>query len=192
MEPLQMSPPLDDLIERLQQGDGAAAEQVFRQYEPYLRMVVRRRLPDRLRPKFDSIDIVQSIWADAVAGFRQGKWHFENVDRLRAFLIRLTHNRFIDRLRQNRQALLGDRVEGQETLNMQANTREATPLEHLQAKELWDRLTAMCPPQHRHLLDLKRQGLSLTQIAAETGLHEGSVRRILTQLEARLHGHRGD
>jgi DNA-binding IclR family transcriptional regulator len=33
---------------------------------------------------------------------------------------------------------------------------------------------------------LKRQGLLLTEIAARTGLHEGSIRRILYDLARRL------
>ena len=36
--------PLDDLIERLNEGDISAAECALAAYEPYLRMAVRRRL----------------------------------------------------------------------------------------------------------------------------------------------------
>ena len=35
---------VDRLLEQLNSGDTAAAEQVFRTYEPYLRMMVRRQL----------------------------------------------------------------------------------------------------------------------------------------------------
>ena len=41
--------PLDRLLEQLNGGDPAAAEQVFRDYEPYLRMLVRRQLRPALR-----------------------------------------------------------------------------------------------------------------------------------------------
>ena len=37
--------PLDSLLEKLCSGDPAAAEQVFLAFEPYLRMVVRKKLP---------------------------------------------------------------------------------------------------------------------------------------------------
>jgi DNA-directed RNA polymerase specialized sigma24 family protein len=43
-----------------------------------------------------------------------------------------------------------------------------------------------CPPAHREILILKRQGLLLSEIAARTGLHEGSIRRILYDLARRL------
>ena len=47
-------------------------------------------------------------------------------------------------------------------------------------------MLALCPPAHRPLLDLKRQGCSLAEIAAQTGLHPSSVRRILYELARRL------
>src|SRR3954463_558401 len=77
---------LDALLERLCSGDHAAAEQVFLTFEPYLRMVVRRQLPTRLRARFDSTDIVQSVWADVLGGFREAGWRFGTVEQLRSFL----------------------------------------------------------------------------------------------------------
>src|SRR3954452_24909377 len=97
--------PLEALLARLDGGDVQAAEQVFRTYEPYLRKVVRRQLPTRLRAKFDSVDVVQSVWADLVRGFREAGWRFPDVPHLRAFLVKITRNRFIDRVRQHHTAL---------------------------------------------------------------------------------------
>jgi hypothetical protein len=41
----------DVLLEKLCSGDDAAAKQAFLAHEPYLRMMVRRRLSPRVRPK---------------------------------------------------------------------------------------------------------------------------------------------
>ena len=60
------------------------------------------------------------------------------------------------------------------------------PSEFVQAEDLWERMLALCPPGHHDLLRLKRQGLPLAEIAARTGLHEGSVRRVLRQLARQL------
>ena len=46
-------------------------------------------------------------------------------------------------------------------------------------------MLALCSPAHHELLRLKRQGLRLAEIAARTGLHESSVRRILYDLARR-------
>jgi DNA-directed RNA polymerase specialized sigma24 family protein len=51
---------------------------------------------------------------------------------------------------------------------------------------LWKRMLEQCTPDHREILILKRQGLLLAEIAARTGLHEGSIRRILYDLAGRL------
>src|SRR5436190_10515 len=96
---------LDHLLDQLCSGDEACAERVFREYEPYLRLVVRRMLPTRLRTKFDSVDIVQSVWADVLLGFRDAGWRFASTAHLKAFLVKVTRNRFFDRLRQQRVAL---------------------------------------------------------------------------------------
>ena len=177
--------PLDGLLEKLGSGDDAAAEQVFRTYEPYLRMVVRRMLPAQLRPKFDSVDVVQSVWADVLHGFRQSGWRFESTGQLRAFLVKVTRNRFIDRVRQQRRAVQLQRSMPDDLDHLPASD-DPRPSELAQADELWERMLALCPASHHDLLLMRRQGRSLAEIAQQTGLHESSVRRILYDLARRL------
>jgi RNA polymerase sigma-70 factor (ECF subfamily) len=178
---MRTADPLDALLDKLCQGDAAAAEQVFRTYEPYLRLVVRRQLPTRLRTKFDSADIVQSVWADVLRGFRESGWRFPDAARLRAFLVKVTRNRFLDRVRQHRVA-----TEQQRQLVDTTPSASPGPSEEAQAGELWEQLLALCPPAHRELLRLKREGHSLSEIAEQTGLHPSSVRRILYDLARQL------
>src|SRR5215468_6195023 len=103
---------LEALLEQLNSGDHAAAEQVFLAYEPYLRKVVRRLLPAELRAKFDSMDVVQSMYGDVLVAFRAGGMRFTSAGQLRAFLIRATRNRFIDRVRQHQTAARRERSRG--------------------------------------------------------------------------------
>jgi RNA polymerase sigma factor (sigma-70 family) len=179
-------PSLSELLERLRQGDEAAAETVFRAYEPYLRVVVRRQLSAALRTKFDSADIVQSVWADLVCGFRQEGWSFPDTDRLRAFLVKATRNRFIDRLRRHLTEMEREQSLGSLEAGQFPHSPEPDPSEVMQADELWEQLLAGCSPLHREILHLKRQGRTLAEIARATGLHESSVRRILYQVANRL------
>ena len=55
-----------------------------------------------------------------------------------------------------------------------------------QGNELWKRMLEQCPPAHREVLVLKRQGHYLSEISERTGLHEGSIRRILYDLARRM------
>jgi RNA polymerase sigma-70 factor (ECF subfamily) len=178
--------PLDSLLQKLSSGDAAAAEQVFRTYEPYLRMVVRRRLSPELRAKFDSLDIVQSVWLHMLRRFREAGWRFADTAHLRAFLVQLTRHRFIDRLRRHRLALQREQplteAEGTESCSLD----KPDPCEVLQAEELWEQMLELCPPAHQEILRLKREGALTSEVAARVGLHEGSVRRILHTLAQRL------
>jgi RNA polymerase sigma-70 factor (ECF subfamily) len=177
--------PLDALLDRLCAGDPQAAEQVFVAYEPLLRLVVRRHLPERLRAKFDSADVVQSVWADIVEGFRSAGWHFTSAGHLRAFLVKATRNRLHDAVRRHHVALERERPlpEGGDP---GLSARQPRPSEVAQADDVWDKLLALCPPDHHDVLRLRRQGLQLNEIAERTGLHEGSVRRILRKLARQL------
>jgi len=177
---------LDTLLDRLTQGDARAAEQVFLAYEPYLRMVVRRQLSRGLRAKFDSVDIVQSVWADLLTGFRDRHWAFQDADHLRAFLVKATRNRFIDRLRQHAPAVEREHQLSADGMDGLAEPQAARPSQLAQADELWEQMVATCPPTHLDVLNLKRQGCSLDEIAVQTGFHKSSVRRILYELARRL------
>jgi RNA polymerase sigma-70 factor (ECF subfamily) len=171
---------LEVLLHRLGRGDLAAAEQVFVTYEPYLRKVVRRLLPAYLRARFDSIDVVQSVWADLLDRLAQADWRFEGPGQLHAFLVTVTRNRFLDRVRQHKASL------AREARAARAAALPSAPGEVAQAGELWQRMLALCPPAHRDVLHLKREGYAVDEIAARTGLHVGSIRRILATLARRL------
>ncbi len=177
---------LDELIERLNDGDIDAAERAFLAYEPYLRMAVRRQLNGPLRSKLDSMDIVQSVWADVLCGFREAGWRFADRAHLRAFLMRVACNRLIDRRRQHHRALEREQPLAETAPQDLPRSNQPRPSEIAQVHELWERMLEHCPPAHRDILTLRRQGLPMTEIAARSGLHEGSVRRILYKLARRM------
>jgi RNA polymerase sigma-70 factor (ECF subfamily) len=179
--------PLDTLLDRLSGGDMAAAEEAFRAYEPYLRLVVRRQLGPRLRAKFDSLDIVQSVWVTLLPGLAEARWRFASAAQFRAFLVRMTRNRFIDRMRQHRRALDHE----QPLAEAEGEPGPSRPSEVAQANELWEQMLRACPPAHHEVLRLKQKGYAPAEIARLSGLHPGSVRRILYELTRRLARQRG-
>src|SRR5437588_9879137 len=92
---------LDTLLEKLAKGESAAAERVFRDFEPFLRAMVRRRLTPPLRTKFDSMDVVQSVWADILAELREGERQFRDQAHLRALLANVTYHHFVNKSRRH-------------------------------------------------------------------------------------------
>ncbi len=181
-----MNPPLpESLLAALRAGQQDVVEQIIEKYEPYLRIVVRRMLTGGMRAKLDSMDVVQSVWADVWDGLRQQKWQFESEAQLRAFLIAAVRHRLIDHARHNRRALAAERpLSDHASLSSEAVDRD--PSQSLEADELWEQLLASCPREHHEILHLRRSGATLECIAHQRGLHESSVRRILYQLARRV------
>lgn len=178
----------DEWLAGVATGDATAIERAVRAYEPVLRMMIRRQLSQELRANFDSTDIIQSVWGQLLSGFREGRWRFPSRGHLQAFLVRAARNRLIDRSRQ------------QGGVDRRGVTPTGRPLDELpapdepagaaiEAEELWERLWRACPEQHRPILVMKRQGLSLDEIAARSGLHKSSVRRLLYGLFGTMHAH---
>ena len=180
--------PLDLLLVKLASGDAEAISQVFRAHEAYLRMLVRRHLSGRLRAKFDSMDIVQSVWVRLLPGFREGRWHFTNARELRAFLVRVTQNHLANRIQHVAREFEIGHLPAPAQDRLLSNASESG--ESLTAEDLWLELLALCPPAHHQLLLLRREGVPLDQIADRTGLHKSSVRRILYQLMRRFQAQR--
>jgi RNA polymerase sigma factor (sigma-70 family) len=175
---------IEVLLEQLRSGDESAASRLFCDYEPFLRGIVRRRLPTRMQSQFDSIDIVQSAWASLIDGFREARWQFPDAAHFRAFLTRVTLCRLYDRVRQ-----VGKQTDRERPLNELENeipVGEPRPSEHAQAESMWQLLLSSCPPEHRPVLRLRRLGFTCEEIAERIGLHPGSVRRILRLLARRV------
>jgi RNA polymerase sigma factor (sigma-70 family) len=174
----------DSFLGRLNNGDSGAIEQAFLAYEPDLRRSVRRHLDGGLRASGDSEDLVHSVWAHLLPHLRARRWRFETTEKLRAFLIQTAWNRLLNRTR--RQSVERHYLRDGDAQKGLPVSSEPAAEQVLGAKELWQQLLALCPPAHRRVLLLKREGRSLDQIAELTGLHKGSVRRILYDVLRRL------
>ncbi len=177
--------PLDDVLAQLRRGEVAAADALFQAYAPYLRAIIRRQLSDRLRPHFDSADVVQSVWVQVVRQLGRDGWAVGNADQLRGLLATIARRRLCTRARH-----FGSEaeIERPDAAGWDAvpQSRYARPSETAQAEDLWEQMLRVCPPEHHAVLRLRREGLLLDEIAERTGLHEGSVRRILRQVAREL------
>lgn len=177
---------LDVWVRRLNEGDASAVERLLVAYEPYLRIVVRRRIGGPPRAKVDSQDVVQSVFADVLGGLRDGTWHFADRGQLRSFLRCVALRRLADRYRKHRPALERERRLDETPPGEQPRSALPRPSEEAQGREFSERVLQHCPPAHREIVRLRRDGLRLGEIAGRTGLHEGSVRRILYDVARRL------
>jgi RNA polymerase sigma-70 factor (ECF subfamily) len=175
----------DDLLARLASGDSGVAENLFAAYAPFLRAVVRCHLTEQVRGKLDSADVVQSVWVQVVRQLRRDGWQVNDEEHLKALLATIARRRLVTRIRQHARSVdAGPPTES--GFDRVTDPRHPRPSEVAQANDLWEKMLELCHPDHRSILHLKREGLPLAEIASRTGLHEGSVRRILRQLSRDL------
>ena len=157
----------DDLLDKLSRGEVEAAGELFATYAPYLRALVRRQISDRLRTKFDSADVVQSVWVQVVRQLGQDGWTVEDETRLRALLAIIARRRLLTRVRR----FTGDPT-GEGIPEADAPDHSPRPSEVVQADDLWERMLALCPPDHHSILHLRREGLQLQKSRARACMRE--------------------
>jgi RNA polymerase sigma-70 factor (ECF subfamily) len=178
------------LIAALRAGDPEAARRVFDQYGPVIRAAVRRKLHARLRPRFDSLDFVQDVWASVLATPAE-RYQFDSPTELVAFLSQVANNKVVDEFRYRFQTQKGaiSREEPLPTPSDDDSSRTeppaglATPSQLAIADEAWRRLVERIPQKHRAILEQLRNGSTYEQIAAETNTSLSTVNRVVRRLK---------
>ncbi|MCA8978170.1 MAG: sigma-70 family RNA polymerase sigma factor [Planctomycetes bacterium] len=85
------------LYEQAQRGDTVALHELIERYLPQLHAYVSVRLPQRLRVRESSMDVVQSVCRELLA--RDGRFDFRGEDRFRAWLFTAALNKLRDKIR---------------------------------------------------------------------------------------------
>ncbi len=179
-------PDLACLIREWQAGSPDALAELFARYSDHIRLVVRRRLHERLRPQFDSLDFVQDVWA-SVAALPPGRCEFASPDALLGFLVRVASNKVCDatrhRFRQRRDVTREEPL-GQTPADHDAAAvdRGPTPSQWLIGQEQWERIVGQFQPGHRAILARLREGYTHEEIARMAGVSVRTVERIVHRL----------
>jgi RNA polymerase sigma-70 factor (ECF subfamily) len=186
-----------ELITRAKAGDEVAIRAFLTRFEEEVRMMVRARLPKKLRTRFDSSDFVQAVWQSFFSDLRTGSPDFANVEHLRGFLAgvvrnkvheqhrRLTRTRKYDLAREERLYVRrGDRDVPREVVSP-----DPSPSDSAQASDRLAQLTAGRSPRDVAVITLRHQGLTFDEIALRTGINERTVRRIIDSARRRMEAH---
>jgi RNA polymerase sigma factor (sigma-70 family) len=176
-----------DLIARAKAGDQAAIREFLTRFEHEVQMMVRARLPKKLRNQYDSADFVQAVWQSFFSDLPRNVPGFQKVAHLRRYLAgvvrnkiyeqhrRLTRTEKYDVLREERLYIRrGDRDVPREVVSS-----DPSPSQAAQAGDRLAQLTAGRSPQEVDVIRLRRQGMTFEEIAAETGVKERTARRII-------------
>jgi RNA polymerase sigma-70 factor (ECF subfamily) len=161
-----------DLLRRIRAGDEQAAAELVRHYEPLIRRAVRVRLEDqRLCRLFDSMDICQSVLASFFVRTAAGQYDLEQPEQLLKLLVRMARNKLASAARgQYRDCRDQRRVQAGavEQLDMLA-AATPTPSAVAAGKDLLDQVRQRLSDEERQSVNLRGQGLTWPEIAAQMG-----------------------
>jgi len=186
------------LVALAKEGDEAAVNQLCSVYGERVHRLIRLRLDKKLRPKLDSVDVVQDTLILAMRGLKNFTYKDEG-DFLR-WLSKIAENRLrdmFDKFHADKRDIHKEipfkgkdrRTEGG-SVGAAEPVAETTPSVIMRKKEALDRLEKSLDclkPEYREIILLKRiEGLSHTEIAERLGKNTGAVRMLLARAMAAL------
>ncbi len=185
---------LAGLLARVRAGDEAATRILLQSFEDDVRKAVRGQLPRVLRTQFDSMDFVQSVWQSFFSSCDQDPDAFQDARHLRGYLAGVARNKVLEVHRQRTRTKKYD-VNREERLNARRDDQDVqrdlpaggpTPSQNAQANDRLAVLIAGRSPEDIRIVELRRQGLTLKEVAERVGKDERSVRRVIDAIRARM------
>ncbi len=165
-------PDFAEFLNRIRAGDGEAAAELVRRFEPVIRREVRLAMEDqRLARLFDSVDVSQSVFASFFLRTSNGEYDLQSPQQLAGLLLKMARNKLASRSRDARRTKRDLRrvaSAGQQLL-MQLESPDLQPSEKFAQQELIESVRAQLSAADWQLLELKVQGNTWAQIACQLG-----------------------
>jgi RNA polymerase sigma-70 factor (ECF subfamily) len=181
------------LVTLAKEGDQTAVEQLCKIYGERVRRIIRLRIDSKLRPKIDSVDVVQDALVLALEGMRD--FTYRNDGDFLRWLSRIAENKLYDIInrfhaekRDIRREIPFKHIEKnikEGSFGFPGPLQTTTPSVLLSQKEDLDRLERAIDdlkPEYREVIFLSRiERLSHKEIAAKLGKSEGAVAMLLSR-----------
>jgi RNA polymerase sigma-70 factor (ECF subfamily) len=174
----------EELMRRVRAGDGAAAEQLVRCYEPTIRRVVRVRLADaRLQRLFDSMDICQSVFGSFFVHAALGDYDLGTPEQLLGLLVTMSRKKLVDQSRRAGAARRDYRRtrEAADGREKQWAADDPSPSRQVAGQELLEEFRRRLTDAERQIADRRSAGLNWQEVAAELGGKPDALRKQLAR-----------
>ncbi len=174
------------LLERFRNGDDVAANELFERYFERLTALARSRLSPRLARRTDPEDIVLSVYRSFFIAARNGRYSFARGGDLWRLLAAITKHKLLRQIRfQTADRRLVDRettIDQIDEGTIPSAHSEPTPEDSAALADELELVLSRLDRFGRRVLELRLQGLKISDITEDTGRSERTVRRTLTQI----------
>jgi RNA polymerase sigma factor (sigma-70 family) len=158
-----------DFLRRLRAGDEQAAVELVQRYERVIRREARLRLTDpRLGRLVDSVDICQSVLASFFVRAAAGQYDLDQPQDLLRLLVRMARNKVVSQARRQ-QARPADWQRAEAGALERALAGEPDPARLAAGSDLLAEVRRRLSAEERQVADLRGQGRSWPEVAAELG-----------------------
>lgn len=183
----------DRLFARARAGDDSAWGELFQVCYPKVIRVVRRKLNNAAMGKiYDSTDFASEVMKSLAAN--AGRLDFPSMGALMAFLVEVAEQKVVDEYRRAHSKKRDvKRLSSLDAAGPGAVVPSGAPTasKFAQAEEAWDRLLAGQDGTKRWMIELKREGYSVAEIAVKVGWNIRKVQRFFQDLHDAYEQRRG-
>jgi RNA polymerase sigma factor (sigma-70 family) len=175
-----------ELLNRFQEGDPGAADEIFHRYVDRLTRLARARLSPKLARRTDPEDVVLSAWRSFFLAAGAGRFSLNRSGDLWRLLVAITMHKLYHHVRRHSAEMRT--VDGEQSLEqttswrISVSDREPTPEEAVALADEMEHIMAGLDEFGRRVLELRLQGQTHAEIAADTQRSERSVRRRLREI----------
>ena len=182
-----------NLVARWRAGDEQAAAELVQRYTTRLVALARSRLSGSVAHRLDPEDLVQSAYRSFFSKARRDSIEIEPNGDLWQLLVTITlhklHNQ-MKRVTAQKRAAQKEQSFGSEDsllgLRGFALGGEPSPVEALALVDLLEKVMRSLEPAERRMLEMRLQGYTLAEVAAEVRCSERTVRRTVAEIKERL------
>jgi len=186
-----MSEPVSDreLVERWRHGDQQAAQVLLDRYVDRLVALSRRRISQRLAPRIDPEDVVQSVFRTFFHRAREGEFRIAEQDDLCKLLMRITVRKTLRKVafhvadKRDPSQELGQGWDSHDPLQ-EVLAREPTSEEVVSFLDQMEHFYKKLRADERQILEMRLQGFSNDDIARKLNIYDRKIRRVFERIRS--------
>jgi RNA polymerase sigma factor (sigma-70 family) len=179
--------PFRQIIDRICSGSKEAVFEFIEDYGPHIQRVVRCRLNQSLRAKFDSLDFVQMVWMTLFTDLTKIS-QFKDPEQLIAYLVVIARNKVVE---ESRRRLKYQKYNVKREAKLTASDarvattarRNETPSAELIAREHFHEILNGKSERDRQVFTLRMEGATFDKIGTTLGISERTARQVMVDIE---------